>query len=79
MSPTCRQDEMEARANKCNRVEKMNEELKYWLQDVANKLEYFVANLDLYGDTILQSKIIEFVKEIEKEMRKKTNEVMGYK
>ena len=79
MSPTCRQDEMEARANRCNRVEAVNEELKHWLQDVTNKLKYFVENLDLYGDTLRQSKIIEFVKEIEKEMRKKTNEMMGYK
>ncbi len=76
MSPT---DEIEARANKCNRVEGELEELKYWVQDVTNKLEHFMENLDLYGDLLLRAKIVEFVKEIEEEMRKKTNEMMGYK
>lgn len=79
MSPTCWQDETEARANRCDKVEEMSDEFKYWLHDVANTLEHFVGTLDLHGDTLPRSKIIEFIKEIEKEVRKKTNEVLGYK
>ncbi len=79
MSPTCRLDEIEARAKKCDGVEDRLEELKYWVQDVTNKLEYFVENLGLFGDLVAREKMIEFVKEIEKEMRKKINETMGYK
>ncbi len=79
MSPTCWQDETEARTNRCNRVEDELDELKYWVQDVTERLEHFTENLNLYGDLLLRAKIVEFLKETEEEMRKKTNEIMGYK
>ncbi len=54
------------------------DELKHWVQNVTNKLEHFTENLDLYGDVLQRSKIIEFLRETEEEMRNKTNEIMGY-
>ena len=78
MSPTCWQDEIEARADKCTRVEDELDELKYWVQDLSNELDFFIEEVE--GDPYETSRsiLIGFIKEIQVKLEKKKNEVMGY-
>ncbi len=78
MSPTCWQDEIEARADKCTRVEDELEELKYWVQDLSHKVDYFMENFELYEEITSRKEIVNFIKELQETLGKKKNIVMGY-
>jgi len=79
MSPTCWQDEIEARAKKCTRVEDELEELKYWVQDLSNELDRFVEGIEYEDDIVSIGYIMEFVRQLQEKLEKKKNKVMGYK
>jgi hypothetical protein len=72
--PTCWMDVIESRAKRCSRVEDELEELKNWVQDASNRVDRFIEEC---GDE--EQDPMWFIRRLQKDLEKKTNEVMGYK
>ena len=79
MSPTCWQDEIEARADKCTRVEDELDELKYWVQDLSNELDFFIEETEADPYETSRSIFMGFIKELQAKLEKKKNKIMEYK
>jgi len=75
MSPYCWVEGCSCKGVKPIRIEDQLEELKYWVQEMAEKLDHFASEEYEYDS---RESVMKFIKEIEEEIRKKTNEVMGY-
>ncbi len=75
---TCWIDEMEARSDRLVKVDAELDELKQWIQDLSNELDFYVEEVE--GDPYETSRsiLIGFIKEIQVKLEKKKNEVMGY-
>jgi len=72
--PTSWLDKLEDSAKSGAEANEELEKLKYWVQDLSNRIDSFMKECK-YGE----QDPLWFVKRLQKDLEKKTNEIMGYK
>jgi len=77
--PTCYMQGCSCHGEPAISAEDQLDELKYWVQDISEKVDAFMENLELYDEIAPREEIAIFLKELRETLEKKKNEVMGYK